>query len=343
MSGGQPKKSTPEVPVKSSLETKIERTALESDRVTNRLLSRLIPTNKSVRKFVVDACKFAKITPPKEGDSLAPYVYKLQKKICKFSDTDTADGCDGKLGPITFAELLRKIPQLAKGYSKQARTGTHKAQRQNLATSMGAPRQTVDTKRGDFKKTKQVGDSLTLQLVKSSKDTEKYRQQHRTFFKGGRSVITMRKKLERNPESIDNTATFTLWAGANDIYYRSPERIHKEIERIIEIILSRNPNAKIALLTLHGDTYRGFRRKQATVKRKISRLNTLIRKTGQKYANNVKVIEMRREIYRAETAGKRVLAPDKLHLTAKGARAINALLQDEIQNGTHGPLTSYMA
>ncbi|MFC1810040.1 SGNH/GDSL hydrolase family protein [Patescibacteria group bacterium] len=343
MSSGQPKKPSPEVPGKSTLELKIERTALERDRVTNRLLSSLIPANKSVRKFIEDACKFAKITPPKQGDPLAPYVYKLQKKVCKFKLTDTANGCDGKLGPITFTELLKELPQLAKGYSKQARIGKHKAQRQGLATLMGAPRQTVDAKRGDFKKTKQVGDSLTYQLVHYSKDRAKFRAQNKRFFKGGRSVITMRKKLERNPKLIDNTATFTLWAGANDIYYRSPERIHRETERIIEIILSRNPNAKIALLTLHGDTFRGFRKKQATVKRKISRLNTLIRKTGQKHANNVKVIEMRREIYSAEGKGKRVLAPDKLHLTVKGARAIDTLLKDEIQNGTHGPLTSYMA
>lgn len=131
--------SPPEAPKKSSLELKVEKTSASRDDITRNLTSDLIASTRTVDKLVADACKFAGITPPKPQEPLAPFVYKLQKQVCRFNIVDNRNGCDGMLGPITLAALIKAIPKL-KVYSKEARTAQFKQKRRQLARKAGLPK-----------------------------------------------------------------------------------------------------------------------------------------------------------------------------------------------------------
>jgi len=335
---------------KTSLVKKIERTAASRDRVTEKLLQRLITPKRTVRRFVADACKLSGYKPPKEGESLAPYVYWLQKKICKFKDRDYGRGCDGKLGPLTYAALLSAIPKL-KIYDKDYRGKEHKAQRQALAKEAGAPAQKDSKKETGTKlseaqkttpdKTVTAGDSLTVQYARHFyKGTNKYRKLRNRVFRGGMSIRWMRRKLQRNPERLRNAKTLVLGGGANDIYYRSPEWILAEARRIIDYARSINPNIRIIVLKLHGDGCRYWRRRARRTKNKLLALNRGFDRLISEYSN-IKGIDVRREIQLAKRRGKRMLSRDGLHYNRRGSVALGRKLRDEVETGNSRPLHEY--
>lgn len=334
MSGGQPKKPTLEVPGKSAFELKkIESTAIERDEATNRLLPQLIPANKSVRKFVMDACKLSGINPPKEGDHLAPYVYKLQKQVCKFTEFDTANGRDGKLGPITFAELLLKIPLLAKGYSKKARTETHKDQRKGLATSMSATAPSVP-KLSDHQRAIMVGDSLFKAPAKDFyAGSDKYKRYHKEYFKKSRSVVTARKRLSKKIGALKDVPAFTVWLGTNDLY-RSANKIIAELKAIYTMILENNPNARIVAITLLPNP---------KYQNKIDEVNRWIKEFAAKHSKNVTVIDMHEQVIAAQQAGHKVFYSDGVHIRPKISKALSRILQDHLTENKNGQLTDYLA
>lgn len=354
----QPEKKAPEKKQKSSLELTVERTASDRDEVTNNLVAELIPANKSAFNLIVDACKFAGFEEPKQGDKLAPFIYKLQKQVCKFREVDNKYGCDGKLGPITFAALMKAIPQLQKGYSKTKRTEFIKLKKRDLAQSVKVPSslpvKTPDALKKPAKQTETheaftgaispeetalIGDSLTVGYGRAFyKGTGKYKEYSGELFRGGRSIITMRRRLERY---CPDAKAYVVGAAANDIYYKSVNRLEEEFKKMIAIIKQKNPNAKIVLLTLHGDKYSGWRKKQSAIVGKIEDLNTRLRNIARA-DSNIKLIDIRTQINIAEEKGTRVLAGDKLHYNFKGAKAVASLIKDELQTGTHRKLTDYM-
>lgn len=339
----------PAVLTKSSLELKIEKTAARRDSVTRRLTSSLISPAKSVDKFVVDACKFAKITPPKKGEALAPFVYRLQKKVCKFEDRDYGRGCDGKLGPITFAALLNKIPQL-KAFSKEFRTAKFKKERKQLVKSAGLPplptkknkdEAISENQKSTVGKALTSGDSLTVQYAaKFYRGTGKYRKYRNRIFKGAMSIRWMRRKLQKYPDRLRNSKTLILGGGANDIYYRSPEWILREARKIIEFARSVNPNIRIIVLKLHGDGCNYWRRKAQRTKNKLLALNRGFDRLVSEYSN-IKAINVRNEIRAAAKKGKRMLLRDGLHYNRRGSRALAAKLKDEVETGTSKSLHEY--
>ncbi len=272
-------------------------------------------------------------------------VFNLQKDILHFPQTDTYDGCDGKLGPITFNALLKKFPALNPEKRRRVLAASS-AKRKDLAKKAGLPippqshessekyNQSIDPKDAIT-----IGDSLTYGFAKPFyKGTGLYKEYSNRFFKSGRSIITMRRRLEKDCPSAK---AYIIGAAANDIYYRSVDRLEKEFLRIIEITRRKNPNARIILLSLHGDNYRGWRKHKARIVRKIEELNRRLRKIAQNDPH-IKLIEMRKEIYGPETRGKKILEPDQLHYTWHGARAVARLLKDELRRGQHGSLASYM-
>ncbi len=356
MATQNPKKSAkkpaaPEAPKKSALELKIEKTAARRDNVTRRLTSRLISSTKTVDKLVVDACRFANITPPTKGATLAPFVYKLQKKVCKFQDADNARGRDGMLGPITFAALIKAIPQL-KVYSKEARTAKFKQKRRQMTQKAGLPKppekqkppakkeRAPEAKEGAItpEKTALIGDSLTVQFGKYFyKGTPKYKENLNKNYKGGRRIDTMRKKLEKNCPMAE---AYVLGAAANNIVGHSVDRIEGEFKKILAILKSKNPNARIVLLTLHGDNTKYWHSAPKRIIKKMLDLNRRLRVLAD--ANpKITLIDIRHKIKQAEAEGHRMLAPDKLHYNRRGSKAVAGLIKDELQNGQHGILTDY--
>lgn len=348
---------TLETKEKSSLLKRIERSAASRDRVTERLLSELISPKRTARRFVEDACKLAGYKPPKEKEPLAPFVYWLQKKVCKFNEKDYKNGCDGKLGPITFTALLNAIPKL-KIYDRNYRGEKFKKERQDLAKKEGLPNQKLNAEKSADKKetptqlpeaqkttpnkTVTAGDSLTVQYARYFyKGTGKYREYRNRVFKGGQSIRWMRRKLERNPERLRNSKTLVLGGGANDIYYRSPGWIVAEARKIIDLARSINPNIRIILLKLHGDGCNYWKRRPQQTKNKLLALNREFDSLASEYSN-IKTINVRDEIRDAKEHGKRLLSRDGLHYNRKGSQAIAAKLRDEVETGTSKPLREYV-
>lgn len=350
--------SASEAPKKSSLEQKVEKTSAGRDDVTRRLTSDLITPTRTVDKLVVDACKFAGITPPKPKEPLAPFVYKLQKQVCRFNIVDNRNGCDGMLGPITLAALIKAIPKL-KVYSKEARTAKLKKKRQQFVKSAGLPPiptplpLSTPSKKSPTKKeaapesnegaitpekTALIGDSLTVQFGKYFyKGTSKYKENLNKNYKGGRRIDTMRKKLEKNCPMAD---AYVLGAAANNIVGHSVDRIEGEFIKILAILKNKNPNARIVLLTLHGDNTKYWHRAPKRIIKKMLDLNRRLRVLA---AANPKItlIDIRHKIRQAEAEGHRMLASDKLHYNRRGSKAVAGLIKDELQNGEHGVLTDY--
>jgi lysophospholipase L1-like esterase len=336
----EPLKSTP-------LLKKIERSAASRDRVTEKLLNRLITPKRTARRFVVDACKLAGIKPPTAKEALAPFVYGLQKKVCKFKEKDYGRGCDGKLGPLTFAALLQAIPKL-KIYDKEYRGAKFKKERNEFAKKEGLP---AGKKEGDKEltpsqkstpgKTVTSGDSLTNQYGPHFyAGTRRYKQYRNKYFRGGMSIRWMRRKLQRYPDRLRHAKTLILGGGANDIYYRSPDWILREARRIIDLARSINPNIRIIVLKLHGDGCKYWRRNARRTKNKLLALNRGFDALVSEYSN-IKAINMRNEVRNAVASGKRVLSRDGLHYSRKGSIALAAKLRDEVETGTSKPLRDY--
>ena len=76
-------------------------------------------------------------------------------------------------------------------------------------------------------------------------------------------------------------------------------------------------------------------------KKKITELNNRLRKIAQSDPK-ITLIDIRSEINNAEAKGYKVLYRDKLHYSSRGAKAVAALLKDELQNNSHGRLTDYV-
>ncbi|MFC1599642.1 SGNH/GDSL hydrolase family protein [Patescibacteria group bacterium] len=346
----------PEPLKRTPLLKKIERSAASRDRVTEKLLNRLITPKRTARRFVVDACKLAGIKPPTAKESLAPFVYGLQKRVCKFKEKDYGRGCDGKLGPLTYAALLQAIPKL-KIYDKKFRGATARKEikefakkegllAQNTTTSdLAGTKKEKDTKLSEAQKaspddTTLSGDSLLTQVARNYAGRKYYKKYHNRYFRGGMSIRWMRRKLEKYPEKLRNSKVLVLGGGANDIYYRSPEWILREARRIIDFARSVNPNIRIIVLKLHGDGCKYWRRKPRRTKNKLLALNRGFDALVSEYSNT-KSVDVRREIRVAKQHGKRMLSKDGLHYNRRGSIALGAKLRDEVETGTSRPLHEY--
>ncbi len=341
MSAKGPKNTGPETaPQTETLEEKIERTAAMRDEVTNRLLSELIPENKSPRKFITDACKFAGVRPPQPHDRLAPFVFQLQKNICKFPDIDNPEGCDGKCGPITFNKLIEQIPQL-KVFSKEVRASQFKDQRQELAATMGSslPSNTPENN-PELPKIKPenaitIGDSLTYGVGKYFyKGTNKFGKYNREYFKIGRSVVTSRKLLEKQLPLLKNKPAYTVWLGTNDLGYRSAESIFSELEKIYTMLLDNNPNGRIVAITLLP---------HPKYQHKIEEVNRRIKEFARSHSNNVSVIDLHDQVVRAQQNGHSdIFYGDQVHIKEKYSKAISAMLKDHLASNQNRDLTDYL-
>lgn len=344
MASKRPGEQSPETITKSeTLEEKVERTADIRDEVTKNLLSNLIAENKSARKFVTDACKFGKIRPPKPHDNLAPYVYKLQKNICKFPEIESKNGCDGKLGPITFNKLLEEIPQL-KAFSKKDRTEKYKAQRQSLAASTGLPNppaalreQTeANSQRPKIKATNAVtiGDSLTYGVGKYFyKGTKKFGRYNREYFKIGRSVVSSRRRLEGQLDALKNKPAVSVWLGTNDLAYRSADRIFTELERIYTMLINNNPEVRIVAITLLP---------HPKYQHKIDVINRRIKEFARSHSKNISVLDAHDHVAAAQKQGMDVFYNDNVHIKEKYSKAIAGMLKDHLENNPEGLFTDYV-
>jgi len=337
----------------------VKETAPVRDSVTERLFTQMSGGQNS-REFVKKACELSQMSIPKSGEPLAPYVYQLQKSL-KFPNEDRYDGCDGKLGPITFDALIKKFPVLSptprreiketakekRGEFIQSQGLPEPAKRQGAAAKPATPEAPVQSATPEKPanpevavspdKTITVGDSLTYQFARSFyRGTDKYAQYNDRYFKSGRSIVTMRKNLEKNCDYAD---AYTVGAAANDIFYKSVDFLESEFMKIIEIIMRKNPKAKIVLLTLHGDNYKGWKNSPKVVE-KITELNNRLKRIAYHNAN-IKLIDIRQEIIDAESGGKKILAPDKLHYSTSGSKAVAGLVKDYLATGRHGKLTDY--
>ncbi len=344
MNPGRAGEQSPETISKSeTLEEKVERTADIRDEVTKTLLSNLITENKSVRKFVTDACKFGKIRPPKPHDNLAPFVYKLQKHICKFPEIESKNGCDGKLGPITFNKLLEEIPRL-KVFSKKERTEKFKAQRQSLAASTGLPnppglsgeQAEINPQMPKTKATNAVtiGDSLTYGLGKYFyKGTKKFGRYNREYFKIGRSVVSSRRRLEGQLDALKNKPAVSVWLGTNDLAYRSADRIFTELERIYTMLIDNNPEVRIVAVTLLP---------HPKYQHKIDVINRRIKEFARNHQKNLSVLDAHDQVADAQKQGMDVFYNDNIHIKEKYSRGIAGMLKDHLENNTNGRLTDYV-
>jgi lysophospholipase L1-like esterase len=344
MPGNKGQERLPERDLSKDLAETVKKTAQARDSVTDRLFSQ-IAGGQNQREFVIKACELSKIPTPKPGEPLAPYVYQLQRSL-EFVNEDRYDGCDGKLGPITFNALIKKFPVLSPAPRREIKE-TAKAARKDFIQDQGLPepakREGSPEKPANPEiavspdKTITIGDSLACQVARSFyKGTDKYGKYNDAYFKSGRSIVTMRKMLEKKCESA---AAYTIGAAANDIYYKSVDTLESEFLKIIELITKTNPKAKIVLFTLHGDNYKGWRKNPKIVD-KIEDLNNRLRRIASDNSN-VKLIELRQEIIDAENQGKKILAPDKLHYSTSGSKAVAGLIKDYLATGRHGKLTDY--
>jgi lysophospholipase L1-like esterase len=341
MSAKGPKNTGPEIePQAETLEEKIERTAAIRDEVTNKLLSELIPESKSPRKFITDACKFAGIRPPQPHDSLAPFVYQLQKNVCKFPETDNLEGCDGKCGPITFNKLIEQIPQL-KVFSKEVRTAPFKDQRRELASTMGSslPDDTPETN-PELPKIKPenavaIGDSLTYGVgTYFYKGTKKFGKYNREYFKIGRSVVTGRKLLEKQLPALKNKPAYTVWLGTNDLGYRSADRIFSELEKIYTMLLNNNPNGRIVAITLLP---------HPKYQHKIDEVNRRIKEFARTHSSNMSVIDLHDQVIKAQQKGHSdIFYGDGVHIKEKYSQAISKMLKDHLASNQNHDLTDYL-
>ncbi|MBA4336590.1 hypothetical protein C0416_02330 [bacterium] len=349
-----PEKQT-ELRTSSELEKTVKETSSPRDAVTERLFNS-ISGGQSAVEFIEKACKLSKIEPPKPGEALAPYVYQLQKSL-NFPNEDRYDGCDGKLGPITFNALVSKFPVLSPTTRREAKEKAKegaKAALKDLVQSQGLPAPPKSSEpspaNGVAEKASEVTSITPERLVVTGdslcaagygkflyEGTDKYEQYHNKYFKSGWSIVTMRKNLEKNCEYAD---AYLIGAAANDIYYKSVDTIEAEFMKIIEIAMRKNPNAKIVLLTLHGDDYKGWKN-SPKVKEKIAELNNRLGRIAYENAN-IKLIDIRKEIIDAENNGKKMLAPDKLHYSTLGSKAVAGLIKEYLATGNHGKLTDYI-
>jgi len=320
-------------PEANKLKAKIENSATRRDRVTRRLLSKLIPINKSPEQFIVDACKFAGIKPPKPGDSLASYVYELQKQVCEFDEIDAANARDGMLGPHTFGELIKKIPQLEKGYSKQARSEAYTSdKRRNLVRSI--PQLAELPRISNHQNALLVGDSLMkAPALGFYQGTDKYKKYHGVFFKRSRHVEKGKKILADEIDKYKKTPAYVVWLGTNDLG-RSANAVFNDLKAIYKMILKKNPRARIVAITLLP--------RSPKYQRKVLEINRRIKKYAQNHSRNMSVIDMHDQVIAAQKAGHKVFYRDRIHIRPPISSALKRMLKDHLTQNKNGQLTDYL-
>lgn len=324
-----------------TLEEKIESSAVERDEVTIKLLPDLLSPNKTPRKFVTDACKFAGIRPPRPDENLAPFVFQLQKNICKFPEKDSTDGCDGKLGPITFRKLIEEIPQL-NVLTREGREGQFSDQRHDFVSASGLPpisRQSVELNpelpKIDPKKVTMIGDSLSYGVGKFFyKGTDKFGKYNRKYFKIGRSVTTSYKLLEGQLASLKDKPAYTVWLGTNDLSYRSADYIFDKLERIYTSLLKNNPYSRIVAITLLP---------HPKYQRKIDEVNSKIREFVRTHSSNMSLIDLHDQVVKAQQNGHSdIFYGDQVHIKEKYSKAVSAMLKDHLASNQNRDLTDYL-
>lgn len=339
-----PEKGPEKVPG-MGLAERIKQTAQERDGVTERLLASMLH-GQSSRTFIEKVCKLGDIEPPKGNESLAYHVFLIQKDVLGFKKTDTYDGCDGKLGPITFNALIKKFPSL-NPQPRQEIISKSRSQRAQLVQKSGLPplpKKPSASKESLPKgitpaETVLIGDSLTAvgYAPYFYRGTSKYNEYKNRLFRSGRKIKEMRQRLEKY---CPPAKAYVIGAAANDIYYGNLDDIENDFRRIIEIARKTNPNAKIVLMTLHGKHYKGWSRSPKTL-RKIDELNRRLRAIANQ-DSNISIIDINQEIEVAERQGKKVLQSRGLHYNSRGAKATARLIQDYLATGKHGRLTDYV-
>jgi lysophospholipase L1-like esterase len=339
---GSPSKKTPEKsPDRLALENKIKRTATERDRVTEILWSQLLVHQTNPEKFAHQACKIAKIPEPKPGEPLAITIFRLQRDALNFDLADRYDACDGKGGDITFTTLLKKFPILKK-FSKEARepiTAKFRGKREEFRQSAGLPPAPSDDKERppvNYRKLCAIGDSLSVGTGYGRSP----------FVKGGMSVTWMRRKVERNQNVLRRYKAFSLWAGANDVSYRSPHEIFRHTQAIVNVILKNNPTARIALVELPPmKGWKGFRNKakKEKVDRTIRTYNKLLAQYARRFPQNLSLIRIYNSLNNPNRSGYQKIRSDGLHLNRKYYRAVKRSIGEDLSTGRHNNLDSYLA
>lgn len=121
----------------------ILKTAEQRESVSESLLKDLGINN--ARDFVNKACKVAKtakyhIEELKDNESISLKVLQLQDYVLGFRFEDNKNGCDAKLGPITYNALLEKFPVLKEHVEKRrAELKNKKDIRRDLASNSNLP------------------------------------------------------------------------------------------------------------------------------------------------------------------------------------------------------------
>lgn len=334
-----------------SLEETVERTAKSRDRVTNRLWGELLVPTISPREFVIKACRISKIKGPVANERLAPFIFKLQN-ILKLPLEDRFDGCDGKGGPITLYALKTKYPSLKRWIKESQAEFIQKRMQFAKKAGLKSPTKISRKAKAPQKLPKgahvektpvssrsklTIGDSLSVGLRYRSK-----------FVKGNRSVITMRKMVERNQHLLSRYKAFTVWGGANNIGYMSGARIFNELKRIYLTILKNNPNARIVAIELPPSAgWRRFRTKahKRRVIRRVLETNRLIREFAKLYPKNMSVIKIYDylEYKDEERRGYSRLKSDGLHLNRTTYRAIAGMVKQDLETGDHDSLETHVS
>ncbi len=340
-----PKRSSEKLQVNQLAQT-IKQTAVQRDKVTYNFLSSLL-RGGNVRRFVERACKLAKIEPPEPKETMAYAVYKLQRFL-KFPETDTAHGCDGKLGSYTFAALLNKFPKL----DPERREKVYKEaqeKRQKLVRKAGLP--TLHKSRTKENKPKSAaerepikpsdtvyfGDSLTHQYARHILSRSAFRQHKNKDFKIGRWARTMRKRMERNLDYYASKSAIVIGAGTNDLEHRSAGAIAGDLEAMYSMLIKKNPQIRIVTLTLlpyPGNSARN---------RKIQAINNRIRSFAKRFPRNFRLVDMHKSFVDAMRSGKKMLYGDRVHMRPKASRAVARMIRDTLETGSHKKIEEYLS
>ena len=306
----------------------ILQTSKQRDARTVTLLTPLITIKPF--DFVVEACREAGIEPPKPGEQMAPKVLELQKLMhkkdpTKFMRKDILEGQDGKLGDYTLEELINNFSNLKQFAKSNLIHKTSIQARQNLRQhlplkpSVATPEPRVSTvippttgtlpaKREVLpvnpKSILSIGDSISVGAFGASETV-----------KGSMGVgwmLTKVKELKRSGK-LKDYAGFTICGGANNVGSgMEADEIFNYIKQICEIILSENPNAIIALISLPPIAgWRAFKNKQKIINKVIA-FNDLL-KNYAKNSNNISFIDIYRDLDDPKHPGYSKLKGDGLH------------------------------
>jgi lysophospholipase L1-like esterase len=299
--------------------------------------------------FVKKSCVALGLRPT---ESLLLNVLKIQRKL-RFplipenkigAGPGYAECADGKLGPYTLKKIMEnsRAEKKLRPFFKSTHVKKRRkfVERQKLPKSPPKKSKTETPKQEyqqpkegvSFSDTLPIGDSLSVGFGYAKSP----------LVKGGMSVTWMRRRLEKNPELVKRHKAFTVLAGANDVSYRSAEEILLNLEKIYTFILKNNPGARIVAITLPPMAgYRGFRNKSEII-RKVNKINRGIKALAARYPNQISVVDIYPELENPERSGYSKLRSDGLHLNRKYYRAIDRMIRDEVEKGSHEKLAEYL-